>query len=105
MSVEKKSSMLLTSSKRTTRKITTARSEQSDKSSSFCTPLYIQSTSEPIKRISGSFEIDVALKPHTTIGNMFPKPKDPIPKLRIKDYVGETKRQYKTRLGEHQKVV
>ena len=54
------------------------------------------------------------MKPYLTIANMFSKPKDIIPKdptggpvysIPCNDcdatYVGETKRQIKTRLGEH----
>ena len=48
-----------------------------------CVLPYIQGTSEPIKRILKHFGIKVALKPHQTIGNLFPKPKDPVPKAQI----------------------
>ena len=60
-----------------------------------------------------SYNIKVALKAHQTIGNFFPKPKDPVPKdqtrgviysIPCKDcdklYIRETKR-----LREHQKAV
>ena len=60
----------------------------------------------------------VAQKPHQTIGNLFPKPKDPVPKDQTrgaiysipckdcdKSYIGETKRKFSTRLKEHQKAV
>ena len=43
---------------------------------------YILGTSEPIKRILEHFDIKVALKPHQTIGNLFPK--DPVPKAQIR---------------------
>ena len=84
----------------------------------FCVLPYIQRTSEPIKRILEHFGIKVALKPHQTIENLFPKPKDPVPKAQIrapiykipcegceKCYIGETKRQFATRKGEHKKAV
>ena len=79
---------------------------------------YNQGTSEPIKRILEHFGIKVALKPHQTIGNLFPKPKDHVPKAQIrapiykipcggceKYCIGETKRQLATREGEHKKAV
>ena len=62
--------------------------------------------------------IKVALKPHQTIGSLFPRPKDPVPKdqargviysIPCKDcdklYIGETKRKFNTRLREHKKAV
>ena len=58
--------------------------------------------------------IKVVLKPHQTIGSLFPKPKDPVPKdqargvmysIPCKDcdklYIGVTKRKFNTRLREH----
>ena len=47
---------------------------------SFCVLPYVQGTTEPIKRVLSSYNVKVALKPHQTIGNLFPKPKDPVPK-------------------------
>jgi len=41
---------------------------------------YIKGTTEPIKRILSNYDIKVALKPYQTIGSLFPKLKDPIPK-------------------------
>ena len=68
--------------------------------------------------ILSNYNIKVAQKPHQTIGNLFPKPKDPVPKDQSrgticsipckngdKSYIGETKRKYCTRLKEHQKAV
>ena len=63
-----------------------------------------------------NYNIKVAQKPHQTIGNLFPKPKDPVPKDQTrgaiysckdcdKSYIGETKRKFSTRLKEHQKAV
>ena len=47
---------------------------------SFCVLPYVQGTTEPIKRVLNNYNVKVALKPHQTIGNLFPKPKDPVPK-------------------------
>ena len=79
---------------------------------------YIKGTTEPIKRVLSNYNIKVAQKPHQTIGNLFPKPKDPVPKDQTrgtiysipckdydKSYIGETKRKFSTRLKEHQKTV
>ena len=68
--------------------------------------------------ILSNHNIKVAQKPHQTIGNLFPKPKDPVPKDQTrgaiysipckdcdKSYIGETKRKFSTRLKEHQKAV
>ena len=35
---------------------------------------YIKGTTDPIKRISSNYDIEVALKPYQTIGSLFPKP-------------------------------
>ena len=84
----------------------------------FCILPYIKGTSEPIKRVLSNYNIKVAKKPHQTIGNLFLKPKDPVPKDQTrggiysipckdcdKSYIGETKRKFSTRLKEHQKAV
>ena len=60
----------------------------------------------------------VAVKPHQTIGSLFPKPKDPVPKDQVlgaiysipckdcdKSYIGETKFKFSTLLKEHKKAV
>ena len=62
--------------------------------------------------------IKVALKPYLTLGHIFAKPKDPIPTNQKthavysipcndceKEYLGQSKRQFGTRLKEHQKAV
>ena len=85
---------------------------------SFCVLPYVKGTTEPIKRVLNNYNIKVALKPHQTIGSLFPKAKDPVPKdqasgviysIPCKDceklYIGETKRKFSTRLREHQKAV
>ena len=89
-----------------------------DDKKGFCILPYVKGTTEPIKRILSNYSIKVALKPHHTIGNLFPKPKDPVPKDQTrgaiysipcqgcdKSYIGETKRKISTRLKEHQKAV
>ena len=90
-----------------------------DAAKGFCILLYIKGTSEPIKRILSNHNIKVAgQKPHQTIGNLFPKPKDPVPKDQTrgaiysipckdcdKSYIGGTKRKFFTRLKEHLKAV
>ena len=90
-----------------------------DAAKGFCIILpYIKGTLEPIKRILSNHNIKVAQKPHQTIGNLFPKPKDPVAKDQTrgaiysipckdcdKSYIGETKRKFSTRRKEHQKAV
>jgi len=49
-----------------------------DDKKGFCILPYVKGTTEPIKRILSNYNIKVALKPHHTIGNLFPKPKNPI---------------------------
>ncbi len=79
---------------------------------------YIQGVTEPIKRILSNCNIKVALKPYLTLGHIFAKPKDPIPTNQKthavysipcndceKEYLGQSKRQFGTRLKEHQKAV
>ena len=79
---------------------------------------YIQGVTEPIKRILSNCNIKVALKPYLTLGQIFAKPKDPIPTNQKthavysipcndceKEYLGQSKRQFGTRLKEHQKAV
>ena len=47
---------------------------------SFCIQPYVKGTTEPIHRVLNNYNIKVAVKPHQTIGSLFPKPKDPVPK-------------------------
>ena len=69
---------------------------------------YIQGVTEPIKRILNSHTVKVAQKPFQTLGHIFAKPKDPVTKEQRteygNEYVGQTKRQFGTRLKEHQKA-
>ena len=79
---------------------------------------YIQGIAEPIKRILNSHNVKVAQKPFQTLGHIFAKPKDPVTKEQRTDaiysipcndcdneYIGQTKRQFGTRLKEQQKAV
>ena len=79
---------------------------------------YIQGIAEPIMRIVNNCGIKVALKPIQTLGHIFAKPKDRVPTDRKthavysipcgdckKEYLGQTKRQFCTRLKEHQRAV
>ena len=79
---------------------------------------YIQGVTEPIKRILSNCNIKVALKPYLTLGHIFAKPKDPVETNQKthaiysipcgdcdKEYLGQSKRQFGTRLKEHQKAV
>ena len=79
---------------------------------------YIQGVTEPIKRILNSRNIKVAQNPFQTLGHIFSKPEDPVTKEQRTDaiysipcndcdnkYIGQTKRQFFTRLKEHQKAV
>ena len=62
---------------------------------------YIQGVTEPIKRILSNCNIKVALKPYLTLGHIFAKPTGDCEK----EYLGQSKRQFGTRLKEHQKSV
>ena len=76
---------------------------------------YIQGVAEPIRRV---LWYQCCLKPFRTLGHIFAKPKDRVPTDRKtntvhciscgdceKVYLGQTKRQFCTRLKEHQRVV
>ena len=79
---------------------------------------YIQGVTEPIKRILSNCNVKVALKPYLTLGHIFGKPNDPVETNQKthaiysipcgdcdKEYLGQSKRQFGTRLKEHQKAV
>ena len=79
---------------------------------------YIQGIAEPIRRVLNNCGIKVALKPFQTFGHIFAKPKDRVPTDQKthavysipcgdceKVYLGQTKRQFCTRLKEHQRAV
>ena len=82
------------------------------------TLVYIQGVTETIKRILNSHNVKVAQKPFQTLGHIFAKPKDPVTKEQRTDaiysipcndcdneYIGQTKRQFGTRLKDHPKEV
>ena len=86
--------------------------------SGFAVIPYIQGVTEPIKGILNSHNVKVAQKPLQTLGHIFAKPKDPVTKEQRTDanysipcndcdneYVGQTKRQFGTRLKEHQQAI
>ena len=77
---------------------------------------HIQGVTEPIKRILNSHNVKVAQKPFPTSGHTFAKTKDPVTKEQRTEaiycipcndcdheYIRQTKRQFGTRLKEHQK--
>ena len=79
---------------------------------------YIHGVTEPIKRILNSHNVYVAQKPFQTLGHIFAKPKDPITNEQLTDgfysipcngcdhkFIGQTRRQFGTRLKEHQRAV
>ena len=79
---------------------------------------YIQGIVEPIMRILKNCGIKIALKPIQTLGHIFAIPKDRVPtdhKTHAvnstpcddceKEYLGQTKRQFCSRLKEHQRAV
>ena len=79
---------------------------------------YIQGTSEKIRRVLNEAGVKVAMKPIHTIGRILPSPKDP-PTLEEKSclvyqvpcfdcdfvYIGQTKRDLKSRLAEHKLAI
>ena len=78
---------------------------------------YIKGIAEPIRRVLNNCGIKVALKPFRMLGYIFAKPKDRVPtdwKTHAvysipcgdceKVYLGQTKRQFCTRLKAHQKA-
>ena len=84
----------------------------------FTTIPYIQGISDKIRRILNEAGLKVALKPCKTIGNLFSLPKDPIEaheksqliyKVPCGDcdfvYIGQTKRDLKSRINEHKRAV
>ena len=73
---------------------------------------------EPIQRVLSSHNVKGVRKPLQTLSHIFAKPKVPVLKEQRTDaiysipcsvcdheYVGQTKRQFDTRLKEHQKAV
>ena len=79
---------------------------------------YIHGVTEPIKIILNSHNVYVGQKPFQTLGHIFAKLKDPITNEQLTDgfysipcngcdhkYIGQTRRQFGTRLKEHQRAV
>ena len=79
---------------------------------------YIHEVTEPIKIILYSYNVKGTQKPFLTLNHSFANPKDPVPKEQTsnaiysipcsdcnQEYIGQTKRQFGTRLKEHRKAV
>ena len=79
---------------------------------------YIQGTSEKVRRILNGAGIKVAMRPVRTIGQILPSPKDPhnpeekscvVYQVLCSDcnfvYIGQTKRDLKSRLAEHKLAI
>ena len=79
---------------------------------------YIHRVTEPIKRIVFSYDVKVAQKPLLTVNHILEKTKDHVPKEQKSDaiystpcndcnqeHIEQTKRQFGTRLKQHQKAV
>ena len=62
---------------------------------------YIQGVTEPIKRILNSHNVKVAQKPFQRTDAIYSIPCNDCDN----EYIGQTKRQFGTRLKEHQKAV
>ena len=90
--------------------------DEREQATGFAVIPYIQGVTEPIKRTLNN--VKVAQKPFQTLGHIFAKPKDPVTKEQRTDaiysipcndcdneYIGQTKRQFGTRLKEHQRAV
>ena len=92
--------------------------DESEPATGFAVIPYIQGVTEPIKIILNSHNVKVAQKPFQNLGHIFAKSKDSVTKEQRTDaiysipcndcdheYIGQTKRQFGTRLKEHQKAV
>ena len=79
---------------------------------------YIQGTSEKVRRILNEAGVKVAMRPVRTIGQILPSPKDPhnpeekscvVYQVPCSDcnfvYIGQTKRDLKSRLAEHKLAI
>jgi len=90
----------------------------SEKSKGMVVIPYVQGLSEAYSRVCRKYDIQTAMRPHMTLRNLLVKPKDQIEKMENtgvvykvkckgcdKVYVGETARQLRVRIGEHQKDV
>ena len=82
-----------------------------------CLP-YIHGTTDKIQRVLNDVGVKVAMRPFVTIGKSFPFPKDPLDVNEITGiiyqvpchdcpfvYIGQTKRDLKSRLSEHKRTI
>ena len=82
-----------------------------------CLP-YIHGTTDKIQRVLNDVGVKVATRPFVTIGKSFPSLKDPLDVNEITDiiyqglchdcpfvYIGQTKRDLKSRLSEHKRAI
>ena len=92
--------------------------DEKELATSFAVIPYNQGVTGPIKRIINSHNVEVGQKHFQTLWHIFAKPKDPVTNEQLTDafysipwndcdheYIGQTKRQFGTRLKEHQKAV
>ena len=61
--------------------------DETEPATGFAVIPYIQSITEPIKRILNSHNVKVAQKPFQTLGHIFTKPKDPVTKEQRTDAI------------------
>ncbi|CAN7947252.1 unnamed protein product, partial [Ixodes pacificus] len=93
-------------------------SESRVRPTSIVSILYVQGVSDAVRRALRPLGVQTDFKPHYTLANMFPKPKDRTPadgqsgvvyKVQYGDcdatYIGETGRKRATRLKEHERDV
>ena len=85
---------------------------------SFTSLPYIHGTTDKIQRVLNDVGVTVAMKPFVTIGKSLPSPKDPLDVNEITGtiyqvpfhdcpfvYIGQTKRDLKSRLAEHKRAI
>ena len=85
---------------------------------SFTSLPYIHGTTDKIQRVLNDVGVRVAMKPFVTIGKSLPSPKDPVDVNEITGiiyqvpchdcpfvYIGQTKRDLKSRLSEHKRAI
>ena len=95
--------------------ITSKTPDEKEPATGFAVIPYIHGVTEPIKRILNSHNVYVAQKSFQTSGHIFAKLKDPITNEKLTggfysipcngcdhEHIGQTKRQFGTRLKEHQ---
>ena len=79
---------------------------------------YIQGVSDKIQRVLNEVGVKIAMKPHLTRRKLLPSPKDPfdyneksclVYQVPCRDcsfvYIGQTKRDLKSRLDEHKRAI